>query len=162
MAKFDIENLLDAVTTFLKANLNTKIAAINSEKNDSITLGAVNSGAYHFQYPQDRADANDPIIVVEEAEEPRIATSGGALVAVVHHVGVTVILADSGIDPNIVRKLFRYRRALTDLFQENWANVIGSHKFELHAWSPTIPFKHMESGETARFVGVVLVVPIAY
>jgi hypothetical protein len=159
-AKFDIENLLDAVKTFLAANLNTQIAALNTEKNDGISLKTVDSTAYHLQYPEDRTELSDPFIIYEEADEPRIQPNSGALIATTHHVGVTVVLADNKMDLDIVKRLFRYRRALADLFQARWASVVGSHEFVLQAWSPTPPFKNLDSGFSGRAVGVVLSVTL--
>lgn len=159
MPKFDIENLLDGVKTFLVPNLPTQITALNAEKNDGITLKTVDSTAYHLQYPEDRTELSDPFIIIEEAAEPQIQASGG-LTATVHQVGVTIVLADSGLDVDMVRRLFRYRRALLDLFQAHWATVIGSNKFKIQAWSPTPPFKDMNTGYQGRAVGVVVEVAI--
>jgi hypothetical protein len=160
MAKTDIESVLDGVKAFLVANLNTQIAALNAEKNDGISLKSVNATAYHLQYPQDRTELGDPFVVYDEAQEPRIEANGG-MVAAVHSVGVSIVLADNGLDGDIVKRLFRYRRALQDLFSDKWASVYGSHKFKMRLWSPTPPFKNMETQYTGRAVGIILEVAVA-
>lgn len=161
MAKFDIENVLDGVKTFLAANLNTQITALNAEKNDGITLKTVDDTAYHLQYPEDRTELSDPFIIYEEAGEPTITTNG-PLTGTTHQVGITFVLADNGNDMDIVRRLFRYRRALCDVVQANWATLVGSHKFAIHTWSPSPPFKDENNTEfTGRAVGIVLSVAIA-
>lgn len=159
MGKQDIESVLDGVKAFLTANLNTQISALNAEKDDGIVLKTVDANAYHFQYPQDRAELSDPFILYDEAGEPVIQSNGG-IIATVHQVGVTVFLVDNGLDQDLPRRLFRYRRALLDLFVSQWATVFGSNKFAVKAWIPTPPFKNEEVGYTGRAVGIVLAVAI--
>lgn len=159
MAKTDIESVLGKVKAFLVANLNTQIAALNAEKNDGITLKTVDSTAYHLQYPQDRAEPNDPFIVYEEAGEPEIETNG-ANIATVHTVAITLVLADNGNDTQMVNRLFRYRRALKDLVVPNWTQIAGENKFTVRELLPTPPMKEMNTGFLARFVGIELSVAI--
>lgn len=160
MPKQDIEAVLQGVATFLTGNLNSQISTLNAEKNDGITLKPVPVTSYHFQYPGDRTDLGDPFLIYEEAEDPVIQNQGG-LFATVHYVGIHIVLADNGTDPNIVTKLFRYRRVLKDLVIANWATIIGSNKFSVKCYSPSPPFKDQNSAFVGRVVGIVLSVPIA-
>jgi hypothetical protein len=160
MAKYDIEDLLRDVKSFLVSNLNTQIAALNAEKNDGITLKTVDDTAYHLQYPEDRAEPSDPFLIYSEADEPTFEVRG-PFIGTTHHVGLDIVLADNGNDRQIVNRLFRYRRALKDVVLANWASIAGSHKFEIHALSPTPPFKNQETGYIGRSVGITLSVSIA-
>lgn len=153
MAQYDIESVLGDIKTFLLANLNTQISALNTEKNDGITLKTVNSGAYHLQFLEDRVDLADPTLLYGESDEP-IVNSIGPGTAITYFVGVWLVLADSGADPTIVTRLFRYRRALKDVFKAYWDAFAKEHKMKITMSSPTPAFKDMETGYSGRLIGV--------
>lgn len=156
MAQYDIEEILGEVRTFLLANLNTQIIALNTEKNDAITLTQVASSAYHLQTLEDRIDVADPIVLYGEAAEPLVVSVAHG-VSVEHHVSVWLVLADNGTDSQIVNRLFRYRRVLLDLFRMNWASFVSAGvKLKIHASSPSDPFKDQETGYKGRAVGVII------
>lgn len=159
MGRYDIESVLVDVKAFLLANLNTQISAINTEKNDSATLKTVDSTSYHLQFLEDRVDLSDPMLLYGEYDEP-VVNGLGPTAAITYRVGIWLVLEDSGIDPYIVTKLFRYRRALIDVFQANWASFAKEHKMKIAASSPTPPFKDQESGYMGRSVGVVITILI--
>ena len=159
MAKFDIEMLLTTVQAFLGQKLNSQISALNTEKNDAITLKQVNSASYHLQYPTDRTEMGDPFVIYDEAAEP-VIDAVGPMAATIHQVGVTIVLADNGMDPNMVTRLFRYRRVLEDLFATYWENISPGNRFVVQSWSPTPPFKDMETQYRGRAVGIVLTVAL--
>ncbi len=159
MGRYDIEQVLGDVKSFLVANLNTQISAINTEKNDSASLKTIDSTAYHLQSLEDRVELSDPMVIYGEFDEPRIDGIGPQS-AITYRIGVHLIIEDLGLDPNIILKLFRYRRALIDVFQANWATFAREHKCKISASSPTPPFKDQETGYMGRAVGVVLQIVI--
>lgn len=152
MAKNDVELALTRLTTFLKANLNAQISSINAEKNDGITLSSVDSGAYHFQYLADKVELSDPFVIVEESDDPAVQANGPQT-AITYNIAVWLILTDNGVDPDIVKRLFRYRRAIMDLFLANWDAALTGEKLKVmpSQVSPSFP---MKSGFQARAVGV--------
>jgi hypothetical protein len=99
---YDIEGLLTNIETILKANLNTKITAINSEKNDSIVLDSVLDASY--QYDMDDKEANyNPFMLIypipEDSEGIGPCTSETII------INVNLIHTDSGNDINILLRL---------------------------------------------------------
>lgn len=154
MAKFDLENVLDELKTFLQSNLNTTISALNSEKNDSITLKTVDSGAYHIQFVQDRVDLADPLVLIGEVEEAVLDMQGGTA-ASQYRLGVFVILSETGVgDDTLVKRLLRYRRALTDVVEQYWANIVREQKVRIVATPPIGPIERLNSGFQGRAIGI--------
>ncbi len=155
MAQYDIESILADLKATLVANLNTQISAINTEKGDGITLKSVDDSAYHLQNQEDRVELFDPFVVYGEAAEPAIQATGPG-VAITYQVAVWMVLADNGTDLSIVKRLFRYRRALMDLMKSNWSSFAkADQKMKIQASMPTPPYKDMETGFMGRAIGVI-------
>lgn len=127
--RYDIESVMDDIKAFLQANLNTKITAMNTEKNDTITLSSISNNAYFFQtLGEDIANFNPFILYgVNEIGGKNNLQSAVDMDFTGH---IVVVLTDGGNDPNIIRRLFRYQRCLIDLFENNWSKIskIGSIK----------------------------------
>jgi hypothetical protein len=153
VAKYDLENVLDSIKTFLQANLNTQIAALNTEKNDGITLKTVDSTSYHMQYLQDRADLGDPLVLYGEMDEAVTDMAGGTA-ASTYRLGVLIILQDNGTDPDIVRRLLRYRRAVADVVSANWASIANENKSRIVLIPPVGPSERLNSGYVGRATGI--------
>lgn len=153
MAKYDVESLLADVKTIISANFNSKIAAINLEKNDSIALDQLDAGAYFLQQLNGRMANYNPICLygVENIE----SSSRGPLSSKKIEISVIIIAADSGEEVEIGARMFRYQRALEEIFQEKWNG--GSHpvKFEIRSLVP-IPFQDMNTSNSYRAIGLVL------
>jgi len=121
MSRIDEEDLVLGAIAKIKANYNTKIAAINAEKSDSATLKELNSSAYYFIDFPDAAPAYDPVlcyqIIVESTESP--IQSSSALIT----VGLLLTFADELVADSDVtyQREARYRRALKELIKENVA-----------------------------------------
>lgn len=159
MARHDIEYILSKVQTFLAANLNTQLSALDAEKNDGITLVPVPSGSYHLQTLEDRVDMSEVLVLYGTADDAP-AEQAGSAVATVHHINLWIILTDNGNDANIVKRLFRYQRAMIDVFRLSWATALPGQKLKIKAFPPGDPFKDLETSWTARAVGVQLQVTI--
>src|SRR5687768_14571554 len=126
-SKYDIEKLLSEMSAFMKANLSTKLSAIDTEKNDGITLAAVETGAYFLQHLSEATANYNPFILygIDDIE------SGGGIGPATrkpYKLFVVVALTDSANDPSIIPRLFRYQRALEDLFESDWSSIAGSVK----------------------------------
>jgi hypothetical protein len=153
VAQYDIEKILSDVKAHLLANLNAQLSALDTEKNDGIILKPVDAAAYHLQSLEDRVDMADPILLFGESDEPEMQSVGSHL-ATTYFVTVWLILTDNGLDPQIVTRLFRYRRALVDVFRLKWDRFAREHKMKINQSSPTPPFKDQDTNWTARAVGV--------
>lgn len=157
---YDIESLLSDIRAFLVANLNTKLAAIDAEKNDGITLAQVNSSAFLDQTAGDHEMMNyDPFVMygIEEAPETQ-AVGPGTITPYI--LFVVVALTDTANDPNVYKRLLRYQRAFRELFEANWANVGGSVKFKVSGSVP-IPVNLLDKKRISKVVGVTLSVALA-
>lgn len=122
MANYDIENFCDDLKDFLIANFNTKLSALDTEKNDGITLAPIASTAYFFQILSTEIINYDPFLFY------RIERIGGGenLYSAVDRnfeMQVMVILSDSGNDLDVMRRMLRYQRALIELVESNFANI---------------------------------------
>src|SRR3954466_100114 len=96
-SKIDLEFIINDLKALLVANLNTKIAAIQSDKNNGMVLKTVNSSAYYIQDVNSaQAMANDPFIYmgVDEVESEGIH----AATSKIYSIPILLVLADNGQD----------------------------------------------------------------
>src|SRR5687768_5557582 len=109
---YDIESILVDVQALISANLNAKITAINTEKNDSITLRSIDSSAY-FMDMDDQSANFDPIVLYAVTG---IDGEGiGPVTSKIVTINVAIILSDDGHDMSIIKRMLRYGRALEEV-----------------------------------------------
>jgi hypothetical protein len=121
MAKpFDDEYHGTRIIEAIKAGLNAKIAAINAEKNDSITLRTVESGAYYYDTWGAAVPNYDPCVIFAVNVQPT-GTVGDhtsqrieILVQLVH----SSTIASDPLD--LFKVNARYRRALKEVAEETF------------------------------------------
>lgn len=119
--KYDIESFLLDVETFIKANLNAKITEINTEKADSVTLAPLDDDDGYFQQMLDERIINiNPALWYGVSEF--IPQSIQDRVAEGLQVFVLIIVADPK-DGTMTRLMWRYQRALKEIFEEGWDKV---------------------------------------
>lgn len=155
--KFDEEQLLLNIETYLKANLNAKITAINSEKNDSIVLAQVNASAYALD--ADDGEFNyDPYIITMISEQT--SETRGPAVAENLIVNVALILTDNGQDLNIVRRMLRYRRCLREVIQDNFRKISPCDEVVIESL-PLLSFQKGGSSMMSKVVGINIISSIS-
>jgi hypothetical protein len=135
MARVDLEAVCVAIEAFMKQQLNAKIAALNTEKGDSITLSDVPDTAYYFSSFGSEMGNFDPCILYGVKNIEVIDSQGGAAIEK-NTVQIYVIKADNGNDKLIARRMLRYQRALKEIFQEKWNSVLGSLHFKIFSLAP--------------------------
>lgn len=154
MAKHDIEEVLGDIETFLKANLNTEITNLNTEKADSITLATVSSSAYFMQSLNNEIVNHNPFIFYGISQVQ--SRSIGSATAKTYNIQVVLVIID-GQQVDIGKRLLRYSRVLSDLFERSWDRItkIGIGKFQVTSLEP-IAFQLVNSSDAYRAVGVEL------
>lgn len=117
----DIEDVISTIKALLIANVNLYIAQMNMVKNDSITLQEINDLAYIVQ-TQTQDISYDPFILIRE--ERTESEARGPEVSQKTTLEIFVVISSSS-DPEDVtwKKVLRYRRILSELFQNGWQAV---------------------------------------
>jgi len=156
-ADSDFETILEDVKQIIVDNFNTKLLTIATEKGDSITLPPVDNAAYFLQSMNDDATNFDPIIVygIEDIQ----TVSSGPNSAENIFISVVILLADNGLN-DINKIMFRYSRALKEIFQENWQIDNSSTKINLTR-KTVVPFVALDSSATYKAIGVEIEVNLA-
>jgi len=153
------EDLVDEVVTYLEANLAAKLAALDAEYTDSITLEmtvATLTGLRSLEeipnYPI--LYALSPGVIVR----PRMISESSSEVDARPELSIGVVVLEQDSE-TLQRRLYRYGRALTELLIDGWgANSLSNWQF-LTSQDWTID---VESGSFARdsvtsFIGEVTV-----
>ena len=150
--KIDFEQLLDSVQSILSSKLSAKLTAITAEKGDSIVLPPVKSEAYFLQSLDEAAVNFDPFIAygIENIE----SVSLGSHTAEKIFISVVIVLSDNG-RKDINRIMFRYSRALKEIFEENWQIHNSSSKINVSR-STVVPFSALDSSATYKAIGIEL------
>lgn len=150
MSWHDFEELLDSTKQIVVDNLNAKITSIVAEKGDGITPPPVSSSAYFLQSLDESIANFDPFIAygITDIE----SNSNGPQVAEKIFMSFVVVLADNG-RKDINRVMFRYSRALKEIFEENWQIHNSSSKINLNR-STVVPFEALDSSASYKAIGV--------
>jgi len=151
MAKYDIESFLADIETLLKAHLNTAISALNTEKNDSITLASVDSAAYFLQSLNGPVANFDPYILYG-VTDIKSASAESASVSDLT-VQVIIVQSDNGQDENISKRMYRYGRVLQETFEDHFQENSLSIKMKIQSLVP-ISYEQLNSSFRSRAVGV--------
>lgn len=119
---YDEEDLLKSLRTYVKANLNTKIAAINTEKND-FPIDQITADDDHYVISGELLDwPNHTFVSFAIAGEIEAKNNRGNKISI---PSITVEVAfDNPQKPNIYYKSLRYMRALYETILEYEASVI--------------------------------------
>ncbi len=152
MAVYDFENVLDDVKSILSSNLNTKIAEINAEKNDGITMPTINNNAYFFQTLDERVTNFDPFLVYSiDTLEGENDYGRSQMNILINNI---LIIADNGKD-SINRILFRYLRALNEIWKENFQSTSFSNRYKISSFTP-VPFESLDTSTKYKGIGVII------
>jgi hypothetical protein len=152
--KYDIEEYLLQIETYLKANLNTEISAMNLEKNDTIILKTVSDSAYFIQTLNDSVANYNPHVLLG-VDEIQATPIGPATVKAVTF-SIIIILQDSIEDLSIGRRMLRYGRVLEDLFNRGFNAIFPHASFKVLSLVP-IAITAVNSNDPYRAVGVQVV-----
>lgn len=156
---YDIEIFIIELQGLLQSDLNSKLSALDTEKNDGIILLPVGSSGYFIQTMDDAVANFDPFIYIgiDDVESVGIgpATSNKFLIT------VALILADAVTDIYIWKRMMRYQRALVEVLQNKYA-TFSSHpcKVIIKSLVP-ISFRLLDSTQSSRAIGCQLEVKIA-
>lgn len=159
--KQDIETILSNIKTILTDNLSSKLIAITTDKSNDITLPDIDSNAYALQSLQNKIVMNyNPFIFygIQNINNQSV----GARISEELEVFIIICFYDSNndLDENTVSKrAFRYLRALREIFEEHWADILTYGKIYIDSLVP-IELSLMNSNQNHRAVGVNLKIAI--
>lgn len=148
--KFDEEQLLVNIETILKANLNTKITAINAEKNDTIVLATLDSNAFAMDI-DDKENNYNPYLIFMIADQTTEANGPHTAENLV--INVALIVSDNGMDLKIVRRMLRYRRCLKEVIEENFRKISPCGQVTIESL-PVLSFQKSSSSIASKVVGI--------
>lgn len=148
--KFDTETFLKSAVSLLKANLNSKITAINTAKGD-FNLEAINADAWFFNLIPKRFSRDVFVIygILEEGSADVIDTTSLRKIVLQFEVG----LNDKNWKDSeaAVYRLLRYRRALEETVSDNFRKFGNGKKVKVDALTPaSVIFK----GTRLEFAGI--------
>ena len=149
---YDLDNLMSDVKTIMTSNLNTKISAINSEKADSITLASLDANAFFLQDLDHTTMNYDPFILY--AVEGIEADGFGPSTVVTYSISIALILANQNTT-DIASRMFRYQRALKEIFEENFMIKSNANLLSIDLMTP-IPLESLNQSFEYRAIGIQL------
>lgn len=158
MAKFDIETFLTKLEAKLKATLNQKIQAINTEKGDSV-LDQIPADNWIFGSLDDRAkNFKDFLFYYVDTID---STVNGPRMAEDYTIEIDLFTFDRQ-DKKVQQRILRYHRALREAVAETWGVVgVGYGDAEIQSLVP-IDVKLNNSSYFHKIVGVSLKFAISY
>lgn len=151
MAKYDLENLLADCLGVVTSNLNTKLAAITSEKGDGLALETLDPAQIFFQDLNKSDAAASNLFLFYGIEDPQ-ADGIGPATALRNELFFILVLKDTGETTVFMKRLLRYMRAMQEIFQDNYDKIPRVGKIAVSSLSP-VSFT-IEGGGSFKAVGV--------
>jgi len=156
--RYDLEMVLADIKSIMTTHLNTKLAAIDTEKNDGIVLKTIAADAYALQNLTQKVMNYDPFIQYGVSD---VSTNGqGPHSAETFQLVAAVLLVDSGQDAQMMTRLFRYRRALKEIFEDNWKKMSGGVQMKIEGGLPA-EMQEAKTQKAYRVIGVFIEVTVA-
>lgn len=124
--KTDIEQIVGKLADYFKAQLETKLTEIAADKGDGLVVPVPNALSAYFIQTLNESVANfDPYVYIGIID--KIASDSLRLGSAQDiPIEVAIVIADAGTDANMWKKLFRYQRALKEIFELGWnKNAVG-------------------------------------
>lgn len=110
---YKLETLIFDLETYLKANLNTRITAINTENGDTL-LSTFDASSYFVQTLDDRV-TNWSQFVFIQAGNPTLDQSEYGGLALTYPIGIYLMLPSDNLNEMNARRIFRFSEALQDV-----------------------------------------------
>ena len=148
---YDLESLMSDVKSILTTNLNTKLGDKKTEKGDSITLLTVDSAAYFMQDLDHESLNFNPFIFysVEDID----GTGFGPNTPQEFLINVILVLADQSGLTDVSTRMFRYSRALKEIFEENFSIKSNSNFISINVLAP-VPLTSLNESMEFRAIGI--------
>jgi hypothetical protein len=148
---YDLESLMSDVKTIMTTHLNNKIGDINTEKSDTITLLTVDSAAY-FMQDLDHESVNYNPFIFYSCEDIE-GTGFGPNVPQEFIINIILVLADQSGYTDLSTRMFRYSRALKEIFSENFSIKSNSNFISINVLAP-VPLTTLNESREFRAVGL--------
>lgn len=125
----DIEDLLESVRTYVKANLNTKIASINTEKDDDYDIDIIEADDEHYVFGADNLDLPNHAFVnlaISEITPKQVRGNISFEVLIIVEVAF-----DNPKKSGTMNKSLRYMRAIYEIMSGYQADEVDSPQITL-------------------------------
>lgn len=135
---FDIETLIDTVTTTFQSGFAAEVTAINSEKGDSL-LSDISSEAWFFQNLNEDVWNYEQFIIygLSPTQDVNDSIPGNYIKTVNMFYEVVIQEDGSQGDDNQFKKLLRYSRVFETLAFKNFDSIQGHAKIKVTSLAPT-------------------------
>ncbi len=146
MARFDVESFGDYFLALIQSKLSAKIAAINAEKNDGITLETFDSAQYVD-------DMNGEVVNYASfifygfPEVSTIMNPNGDFALEVT-MSFEIVFQGTEIGPVVSKKILRYSRALAEIICENIRENAQIQSVSVELLSPVTFIQNQNSSRT--------------
>lgn len=135
--KFDFENFNDEIQIILRADLNTKITAIDAEKvaaGGVAVMKSVDTLAYYFQSMNIENVNFNPFIFTGIADIDTITVQANT--AQNFSYDIFLVFLDDMNDDNVGLRIFRYQRAIREVIEENYSKISNTSNIEVSDLNP--------------------------
>ena len=149
----DIETVCNEVKSVIQSNIVAKLAEITTDKGDSLTLDAIDTDAYFFQTLNQKTVNYNPFVYYGVAAIDGDSQGGQTVTAL--DIFILVCISDEFQDLLIANKLFRYQRAIKEIFEETFDLPESGVRVRVQNQVP-VDIRLSDSAEIHRVIGVTL------
>lgn len=131
---FDVESFYDYAAQVLKDNISAKVAEINTEKDDGITLEAPRSSDYYVDFNE--KVISEPFFIYYTLVEARPIENVGEDVSIEVTMMFYVAFIEIDGGDEALKKGMRYTRAFQEVFKEGFAGHAQISDLEIFQHMP--------------------------
>lgn len=155
---YSFEDFIAQLDTYMKANLPTYIAQMNTDKTD-IALLVPDPKAFYFQTVVDTEIPFDIFVYYGEVATETLVN--GPAHREKFKLMVSIVIGNSNEATGVVgKRLIRYRECLKAMFRDGWNSINPRIKLEVYGISP-FPFSVVNEDVTHVGIGVNLQMEIS-
>lgn len=139
MAIYDEEMVIRDLLALFKASLNTEIAGVNTEKNDSMVLAVIPSDAYTYEGMKMNAILNyEGFFVMYSLVDTPVEDTieGNAVESCIVSFEVGTIVTAELVPEDVIYRLLRYRKAIKNLVMKNLDVFQGYSSLKMASLKP--------------------------
>jgi len=148
---FDFEKILVDLNAFFVANLNGRINAINSEKNDGFTIAPINENAFILWSLDTVNKSYNPFVLIQLSNVT--STFNGPYVSEQYDIEVLMFLHDDYNRIDNWKEVLRYWRAVKETASLAWDEVTKGMQADITSLAP-IEFRENQESKPLKVFGV--------
>lgn len=153
MKKFDTEFIIKEIADKITSVFNAKLALIDAEKNDGITLKQLDTSASYFQTLNNSTINYNPFLLYGLSSSEIIGKQGNNIKKL--KIYFLIVYSDADNNNTTTSIMYRYQRALEESIQDNCFALESVNKMVISSID-LVDFKNINTNKIDKAIGITI------